>query len=120
MPTQSLYERIGGFAEVHKLVSALYDGILDSDTLAPYFDSVDMPRLIDHQTNFVAFLMGGPASYTDDAIQRVHQHLSIDRPAFDEMKALFVATLADFGITGDDAVAVGSALEARSILVISD
>ncbi len=31
-----------------------------------------MPKLIDHQTRFISFLMGGPASYTDEHIAHVH------------------------------------------------
>jgi hemoglobin len=41
---------MGGFAKVRLLVSEFYDRVLDSDTLAPYFDGIDMRRLIDHQT----------------------------------------------------------------------
>ena len=37
--------------------------------------------------------MGGPASFTDDVLQRAHAPLKIDGSAFDEMIALYEETL---------------------------
>jgi len=51
---------------------SFYDKILDSPVTSPYFSGIDMKRLIDHQTKFFAALMGGPASYTNDHLERVH------------------------------------------------
>lgn len=65
----------------------------ESDILGPYFDDVDMPQLIDHQTKFFASLMGGPASYSDETLQRVHARLHITEEVFDEMAQLLRETL---------------------------
>ena len=44
---QSLFEKYGGFATIHKVVEHFYDGVLDNDILSPHFESVDMSQLID-------------------------------------------------------------------------
>jgi len=44
---QSLFEHYGGFSVVRRIVSDLYDSILDSDQLAGYFEESDM-RLRQH------------------------------------------------------------------------
>jgi hemoglobin len=98
---------------------AFYDRVLDSDILAPYFEDVDMRRLIDHQTKFIAFLMGGPASFTNEHLAHVHGHLGIDRAAFDEMIATMRETLEDFDMDDADVRAVIHELRVRAPWVIS-
>lgn len=94
----AVFERMGGFAKVRLLVSEFYDRVLDSDTLAPYFDGIDMRRLIDHQTKFISSVTGGPASFTDEHLERAHRHLRIRPEHFDEMGQVLVETLEDFDI----------------------
>ena len=67
---QSLFEKYGGFATVHKVVEHFYDGVLDNDMLSPHFERVDMSRLIDHQTRFFASAMGAPPPLTMPILKR--------------------------------------------------
>ncbi|HSH41905.1 MAG TPA: hypothetical protein VK973_07260 [Arenicellales bacterium] len=64
----TIFERCGGFAKVSRIVMSFYDRVGDSEILAPYFETTDMRVLVDHQTKFVASLMGGPASYGDETL----------------------------------------------------
>ena len=57
---RSLFDKYGGFASVSKVVMTFYTKVLDSDVIGDYFDGIDMRRLIDHQTKFIATIMGGP------------------------------------------------------------
>ena len=54
----TMFERYGGFASVSKIVSEFYDKVLDSPSLSPFFDGIPMKRLVDHQTKFIAQVMG--------------------------------------------------------------
>ena len=87
---QSGFERHGGFAVLSKVVMALYDKILDSDVAGPFFDGVDVRRVIDHQTKFISSLLGGPASYSDDQIRKMHSHLSIGPEEFEALLEILV------------------------------
>lgn len=115
----SLFEKYGGFSSVSKIVSGFYDKVLDSDTIGPYFDNVDMRQQIDHQTKFIASLMGGPASYSDDALRKVHEGHNIDQSAYDEMATLLRETLEEFDIQDDDVDQVMNEIAARANLVIT-
>jgi hemoglobin len=86
---------VGGFASVRRVVSAFYDKALESELIAHHFEHIEMPKLIDHQTRFISFLMGGPASYTDEHIGHVHARLGITLLEFDEMVELLTETLED-------------------------
>ena len=98
----SLFERVGGFAKVRLIVSEFYDRLFDSDQLRPYFEDIDVPRLIDHQTKFVSALMGGPAAFTNDHLSRAHGRLGITSEEYDEMAELFRETLEDFDVPEAD------------------
>lgn len=92
---KSLFDQIGGFKTVRKIVSDFYDRVVENEVLIPYFENVDMPSLIDHQTKFFAMLLGGPASYTDDQLKKIHRRMGISNHAFDVVCELVVETLED-------------------------
>ncbi len=115
---KSLYEKYGGFSTVSKIVMTLYDKLLDDDDVGPFFDDVDMPKLIDHQTKFVSTLMGGPASFTDTHIQNAHKNMTIYDAHFDRLKELIEETLLEFGVEGEDIGTVLAAFEQRRGLLI--
>lgn len=114
---KSLFEKYGGFSVVSKIVLDLYDRLLDDDDVGPFFDEIDMARIVDHQTKFVSSLMGGPASYSDEQIRRMHAHLEIHQLHFDKLQSLLRATLADHGVAPEDQEAILAAFEARRALV---
>lgn len=116
--SRTLYDKYGGFAEINRIVLAFYDALLDSDRLGPFFEGVDMPRLIDHQTQLVASLLDGPVHFDLSTLQRSHRHLAITDGDFDEMLRIFGATLTAFGFTSEDAATVLGAFEAQRPLIV--
>jgi len=117
--SSSLFEHYGGFAKISRVVSEFYDRMLDSPNLAGYFANTDMRRLVDHQTKFVASLMGGPAEYSNEALERAHARLKIDQASFDEMVALLAETLEDFDFDDSDIKTITAEMKSRSKYIIS-
>lgn len=115
---QNLFQKYGGFAAISKVVLDLYDRLLDDDDVGPFFDEVEMSRIVDHQTKFVSSLLGGPASYTDDQISKMHGHLEISAEHFDKLRSILAQTLADHGFKPEDVEAVVAAFESRRRLVV--
>ena len=115
---QTLFQKYGGFSKVSRMVLDLYNRLLDDDDLGPFFDNVDMSRIVDHQTKFISSLLGGPASYTDDQISKMHRHLTINAGHFDKLTETLAETLKDHGMEPDDVAAVVKALEDRRKLVV--
>jgi len=116
--SQSLFEKYGGFATVSRIVMDFYDRALDSDQIGDFFEDVEMKRLIDHQTKFIASLMGGPASYTNERLTAMHARLRIRDIDFDEMKTLLSETLAEHGVSAEDVGAVLQEIEARRHAIV--
>ena len=117
---KSLFDKYGGFSTVSRIVLSLYDRLLDDDDVGPFFDDVDMPKLIDHQTKFVSSLMGGPASFTDDHIARAHRGMVIENHHFDRLKEMVSETLEDFDIAPDDVDIIVGAFEQRRAILIEE
>ena len=99
---RTIFEKYGGFASVSKVVMDFYDLRLESPVTSPFFANTDMKSLIDHQTKFISSVMGGPASFTNDHVERVHARLGITEPAFNEALALLRETLEDHNFQEDD------------------
>jgi hemoglobin len=116
---RTVFERYGGFSTVNRVVSGFYDKVLDSPVTSVYFEHVDMRRLIDHQTRFIATLMGGPASYTDDHLARVHAHHGITESAFNEALLLLQETLEEQNYEDEDIHTVLDAMLARKHVVVT-
>jgi len=115
----TIYERVGGFASVRRVVSSFYDKALESSLIAHHFESIEMPKLIDHQTRFISFLMGGPASYTEEHLAHVHARLEITLDEFDEMVELLTETLEDFDFGSDDIAKIGQELRRREPAIVT-
>lgn len=116
---KSLYEKYGGFKTVSRVVMTFYEKALDSDQIGDYFEDVDMARLIDHQTKFVASLLGGPASFSDDRLKKVHAPLNLSHEDFDEMAKLLKESLLEHGFSPGDVDTVIAEIEARRRPIIS-
>ncbi len=115
---QTTFERYGGFGKLNHVVSAFYDRVLDSPVLSKYFEGIDMRRQIDHQTKFIASLMGGPASYSNQELERAHGRFTITRAEFNEMMELLQETLEDFELEDEDVTEVVQHFNARASFII--
>ncbi|MDJ0613167.1 MAG: group 1 truncated hemoglobin [Rhizobiaceae bacterium] len=118
MTAQNLYEKYGGFSQVSKIVLAFYDTLLDNDEIGPFFDDIDMSRMVDHQTKFIASLLGGPASYSDSQLRQLHSHLDINDAHFDELEVVLRGTLEDHGVEPQDVDAVVAEFAKRRSLIV--
>ena len=117
--SQTLFEKYGGFGAVSRIVMDFYDRALDSDQIGDFFENVDMRKLIDHQTKFIATLMGGPASYTNERLAAMHAKLEINNMDFDEMARLLTQTLSEHGVSDEDVAAVMREIEARRDSIVT-
>lgn len=117
--TTTMFERYGGFASVSKIVMSFYDKVLDSDIAGPYFENSDVRALIDHQTKFIAQVMGGPVTYTNEKLKTVHARHQITRVAFDEVTGLLKDTLEDFELEASDIKEIVYSVNSRMPYIVT-
>lgn len=116
---RTLFDKYGGFSTVRQVVSSFYDKVLDEDSLAHHFENTDMRRLIDHQTQFISSLMGGPGGVSDDILRRVHENLSITKSDFALIAELLKATLFEYSVEPADADFLVKSLFKKEVYVVS-
>ena len=80
----TLYDKYGGFDTFSAVVGNFYQKILDSEELSPYFETVNMEKLMSHQTQFIATALGGPDKYANVDLKAVHAPYKITVPHFNE------------------------------------
>ncbi len=100
--SETLYDKYGGFAGISTVVHLFYDKIKRSEQLSSYFEDVDMARLIDHQTQFLCGVLGGPATYTGRSLEAAHRSLSVTAEAFAEVARLLGEALEEAGVEQED------------------
>jgi hemoglobin len=119
MMKSTMFERYGGFAEVRRIVSDFYDKVLESPILSPFFCNTDMKTLVDHQSQFISQVMGGPVRYSSEALERTHARLGIDSRALDTMISLLLETLEDHEVTADDIATIEAELRQLSRFIVT-
>ena len=99
----TLFEKYGGVPTVSRIVSKFYREVLNRPLLKPYFQGVDMPRLINHQVKFISHVLGQPASvYDGRALGAAHGGLRITGEAFGEVAQILRSTLSEAGMDPAD------------------
>lgn len=116
---RTVFERNGGFARVIRVVMTFYEKVLESDIISPYFKDTDMRTRIEHQTRFIASVMGGPASYTNDHIERVHERLAVTEEAFGESVSLLTEALEDHDYPDEDIEIVCDEILSRKRFIVT-
>ena len=115
----TIYDQLGGFSTVRKVVAEFYNSVLEEEELAKYFVNTNMERQIDHQTKFISQLLGGPAEYTDSHLQKVHAHMRITDKHFGMIKDILCDTLEDFDLDDEHVEFVGGEFERRRGIIVS-
>ncbi len=115
---RTIFDRYGGFRKISRVVISFYEKMTTSPITKKYFDNINMKRLIDHQTKFISSMMGGPASYTNEHLERVHAHLGITEVAFMESVDLLKETLEDHDFDDPDIDSVEDEVMSRKNYII--
>lgn len=116
---ETIFSKYGGFATISRIVADFYERVLDSDIIGPIFDGIDMRVMVDHQTKFMATIMGGPVSYTNEHLERVHARHPIDAAAFDEMAEILSDTLEDHNLDKTDIGVILREITSRRPFVVN-
>ncbi len=117
MPT--LYDKYGGTPTMKILVREFYKQARVNSKVGHFFTDLNMEKLIDHQVQFLSFVLGKPVRvYEGRELADAHHPLNISDADFDEIGRLLVNTLKIGGVTIDDIkLIMGVVLEIRDEIV---
>jgi hemoglobin len=117
MPT--LYDKYGGMPTMKTLVREFYKDARINPKVGHFFSKLDMEKLIDHQVQFLSFVLGKPVrDYKIHELAKAHHPLDISDSDFDEIGRLLVKTLSKAGVALEDIkLIMGVVLEIRDEIV---
>ncbi len=78
----SLYERLGAWDGISKVVADTLDLHMKNPTISHYFKDVDLEKLHGHVTAFFAAGTGGPAKYTGRDLTAAHAGMGMSDEDF--------------------------------------
>ncbi|MES2172085.1 MAG: group 1 truncated hemoglobin [Actinomycetota bacterium] len=93
----TLYDQLGGEAELASVVEDYYSRLTTDGLLAPWFESADDERIRFHLRAYLAVALGGPEGYSGRSMRQAHAGLRITTEAFDIALALLADSLAAAG-----------------------
>jgi hemoglobin len=100
----SIYEQIGGEPAIQTAVEVFYRKVLSDESIAHFFDDVDMDLQLAKQKGFLTMVTGGPHEYTGKSMREGHQHL-LERGLNDDhvttVIKLLGATLTELGVPNE-------------------
>jgi len=102
MQEETLFNKYGGLETFGAVVNSFYQKVLDSEQLEPFFQNIDIERLMSHQTNFIAKALGGPDQYAGKDIDAAHANLNISTEHFMEVADLLSEALDEAGVEEED------------------
>ena len=76
---QTLYDAIGGYPTIAKIVDVFYAGVADDEVLRPLYPEQDLGPAQERFTLFLVQYWGGPTTYSD---QRGHPRLRMRHAPF--------------------------------------
>lgn len=94
----SLFEDIG-LETISDIIRKFYDRAFVDPMIGHFFFNVEKEAIIKKQIEFSASLLGGPRSFLDKNLRKVHGALHIRRPHFMRRQVLFSEILRESPLT---------------------
>lgn len=95
----SLLDQVGGPEGLRRIVDEMYVRVLADGDLAPFFEGVEMDKLVRMQTEFIASITSGNIEYTGADLTRVHAGRGITRQHFSQFVSHLTSTLESHNVT---------------------
>lgn len=115
----TIYEQVGGGDVVRTAVTVFYNRVVDDESLAPWFEGVDLSRLKAHQRAFLSAALEGPVLFSGRDLGDAHAGLDITDAAFDAIVEHLLTVLGDLDIDPTLVDRVGRRLENLRSQVVS-
>ncbi|HET8957991.1 MAG TPA: group 1 truncated hemoglobin [Microcella sp.] len=115
-----LYERLGGEAGLDRAVRELSDRIKVDPVLGRFFAHLDYDAIVQHRSDYLIAILGGPERYTGQGMREAHRHLALSDEHMDTFLRLVRETLTDCDVSPLDVeAAVGQLDRLRPALVVA-
>lgn len=114
-----IYDEIGGAPTMKAAVAVFYDRVIADPLVAPYFEGVDMQRLMSHQRAFLTAAFDGPDFFAGRGMGEAHARIGVTVEAFDATVEHLTLALLDIGVPAPVVDTIRGRLEAHRSAIVS-
>ncbi len=114
----SLYEELGGDTAISRAVDYFYNRMLADETLAHWFEDMDMAILKAHQRAFLTVALGGPELYDGRSMRNAHARLGIQDADFTRAKEHLADALTSIGAAPELVAMVARRIELMRAAIV--
>ncbi|WP_456269890.1 group 1 truncated hemoglobin [Kushneria sp. AK178] len=83
--TPSLYQRLGGQAGIHDIVTAFLINVADDPRIVGYFAHTNIDYLAGSLEQYFCDISDGPCTYDGPSMARAHQHMGLTDASFNAL-----------------------------------
>lgn len=117
----TLFDKYGGVPTVTQIVRDFYYRVQADLTLHRYFENINTERLIQHQIELIAYIMGKPMREFEKArLSRVHQPQRITLSAYERLISILRQVLLDARIEGNDIIHIIQRVDEYRSMIVFD
>lgn len=108
----TLYHRLGGEEQISNIVDDFYERVLADESVAGFFEDVDMAAQRAHQTQFLSAVAGGPVEYDGGDIREAHEGLGLEPEHFAAIATHLETALREFDVPEESVESIMSEVAA--------
>ncbi|WP_229819546.1 group I truncated hemoglobin [Kushneria pakistanensis] len=83
--SSTLYQRLGGEAGIHDIVTHFLINVADDPRIVGYFAHTNIDHLADSLEQYLCELSDGPCTYEGPSMARAHQHMGLTDASFNAL-----------------------------------
>lgn len=117
----TMFDKYGGVPTVTQIVRDFYHRVLTDLALHRYFENVNTERLIQHQIELIAYIMGKPMrEFEKTRLTQVHQPQRITLSAYERLISILRQVLLDAKIEGNDIISIIQKVDEYRSMIVFD
>ena len=117
----TMFDKYGGVPTVTQIVRDFYHRVQADLTLHRYFENTNTERLIQHQIELIAYIMGKPMrEFEKHRLSRVHQPQRITLSAYERLISILRQVLLDARIEGHDIINIIQQVDEYRSMIVFD
>ena len=117
----TMFDKYGGVPTVTQIVRDFYYRVQADLTLHRYFENINTERLIQHQIELIAYIMGKPMrEFEKPRLSRVHQPQRITLSAYERLISILRQVLLDARIEGNDIIHIIQRVDEYRSMIVFD
>ena len=110
---KSVLERIGGKANLHKIVVNLQESLVNDTVFGPIYQKEDAQKLIRNFTSYLMFLFSDSSPRLEKSLNLAHKSFKLTDMHFDRFLILFGRAMSQYNVDAESAIEASKLVDSK-------